>query len=746
MTERQEIDPVTFEVIWNQILDITEDMGIKYMRTSGSPVLVGAYDAATSVNLPSGELVAMGPYITTQAHVMRLLIESTQRMRSKNPGINDGDMWIVNDPYLGATHQPDVATLAPVHHDGKLRAWVGSSGHWLDIGGSEPGGFNMRARTVFDEGLRMSPLRVMRGGDVQNDVVDLVMSNVREPLVELDLRGQMVSNETGRERLIALFDKYGVETVESVMRGGIDHAESRMRARLLELPDGVWREVQYLDHDGHRSHKRAIVCTLTKQGSQLTLDFDGSSAEVAGFANSAYGGLRAAALSGICVTLGYDITWNDGIARCVEIKVPRKTIVSAEYPTPVSMSTISAVIVTLNLVMTAASRLLLCSEKYRDQAMAGWCGTSIGYSIAGVNRDSVFGVCAEASHFGAGCGARTFADGVDTGGIIINTTAKIPSIEETEEQYPVLYITRHQLTDSGGPGKYRGGMSGGVALTPYDAQGELETSFAGVGAEVPNGYGIAGGLPGSTLRLSRYANVGSLRDILLAYAAGAGGDQFSGDKEIIASNVSLLPLRNGTVEYHNWQGAGGYGDPLLREADSVARDVRSGAVSVAAARDIYGVVVEHGLADEAVTQRLREDIRALRLTRATPPGSGLRGSSGDDGAVELPASFSGVSGTSVIGSIDYAETLVFDFDTNEVRCRSCDHILGSATDDFRSRALHESRPASAAGQARGEDYLDPDDSVFLDVYYCVCGIQLEVDVRVEGFPRPGFRLAASTGA
>lgn len=743
MTEKRDIDPVTFEVIWHQILDITEEMGIKYMRTSGSPVLVGAYDAATSINLPNGELVAMGPYITTQAHVMRLLVESTQQMRGDNPGINDGDMWIVNDPYLGATHQPDVATLAPVHHGGELRAWVGSSGHWLDIGGSEPGGFNMRARTVFDEGLRMPPLRVMRDGAVQNDVVDLVMSNVREPLVELDLRGQMVSNETGRERLIALFDKYGAETVESVMRGGIDHAESRMRARLLELPDGVWREVQYLDHDGHDSNKRAIVCTLTKQGSQLTLDFDGSSAEVAGFANSAYGGLRAAALSGICVTLGYDITWNDGIARCVDIKVPQKTIVSAEYPTPVSMSTISAIIVTLNLVMTAASRLLLCSEKYRDQAMAGWCGTSIGYSIAGVSREGVFGVCAEASHFGAGCGARTFADGVDTGGIIINTTAKIPSIEETEQEYPVLYLTRHQLQDSGGPGRYRGGMSGGVALTPYDAQGKLETSFAGVGAEVPNGYGIAGGFPGATLRLSRYTNAGSLQDIIAAHAAGADHDEFPGDKEIIASNVSLLPLHNGTVEYHNWQGAGGYGDPLRRELDSVAHDIRSGAVSVAAARDIYGVVVRDGNPDRAGSEQLREEIKRERLARATEPGHGPTGSS-RGAPVELPASLSNGSGASV-GSIDYADTLVFDFDANEVRCRSCDHVLGDAMDDFRTRALHETRPATAAGHARGEDYLDPENSVYLDIYYCYCGIQLEVDVRVDGFPRPGFRLAATVG-
>jgi N-methylhydantoinase B len=234
-----------------------------------------------------------------------------------------------------------------------------------------------------------------------------------------------------------------------------------------------------------------------------------------------------------------------------------------------------------------------------------------------------------------------------------------------------------------------------------------------------------------------------LQDIIMAHATGVGRDEFPGDKEIIASNVSLLPLHTGTVEYHNWQGAGGYGDPVRRELESVAHDVRSGAVSVAAARDIYGVAVEGGNADRAGSERLREEIKQQRLTRATASGDGQVGSS-PGVPIELPASFFNRSAP-LVGSIDYAETLVFDFDANEVRCRSCEHVLGDATDDFRAGALHETRSASAAGHARGEDYLDPDNGVYLDVYYCYCGIQLEVDVRVDGFPRPGFRLAATAG-
>src|SRR5690606_20523740 len=377
----QPIDPVVFEVVWHRILDTTEEMGIKYMRTSGSPILVGAYDASTGITLPDGQLVAMGPYITTQAHVLGRIVSSVLERRGERPGIRDGDMFICNDPYLGATHQPDVATVAPFYHDGALCAWVGASGHWLDIGGPEPGGFNMNARSVFDEGLRLPPTRIVEEGTIREDIVDLIMAQIREPLAELDLRGQLVANEAGRERLRAIVDEFGPDTLTAVMRQGIDQVEERLRKRLRELPDGVWREVQYLDHDGHERNLRKIVCTARKQGDQLIIDFAGSDPQVEGFANCTYGGLRAAVLSAVCIALGHDMTWNDGVARCVDIRAPRRSIVTAEYPGAVSMSTISAIIVTLNLLLVTLSRMLLASPRHHAEAMASWCGTSLGVSM-----------------------------------------------------------------------------------------------------------------------------------------------------------------------------------------------------------------------------------------------------------------------------------------------------------------------------------------------------------------------------
>ncbi|GAB3040239.1 hydantoinase B/oxoprolinase family protein [Parafrigoribacterium mesophilum] len=723
----RDVDPVQFEVVWHKLLDITEEMGIKYMRTSGSPVLVGAYDASTGITLPDGRLVAMGPYITTQAHVLNLIVESVLRTRSVNPGINPGDMLICNDPYLGATHQPDVATVAPVHHSGELRAWVGSSGHWLDIGGSEPGGFNMNAESVFDEGLRLPPTKIVERGEIREDIVELIMAQIREPLAELDLRGQLVANEVGRTRLLDIADDVGPAVLDTVMRRGIDHVASGMRRRLRSLPDGVWREVQYLDHDGHQRNVRKIVCTVTKRGEQLTLDFTGSDPQVNGFANCAAGGLRAAVLSGVCIALGYDLTWNDGVSECVKIKAPRRTIVTAEYPTPVSMSTISAIIVTLNLTLVVLSRMLLASPKHHEQAMASWCGTSLGVSMVGVNRDGLLTVAPEASHFAAGCGARSYADGVDTGGIIINTTANIPSIEATEDAYPLLYLFRRQLTDSGGAGRFRGGVSGEVAITPYDTSEPLSTSFAGVGSVTPNALGVAGGLPGATVRFLRFEE---------ADALGGNGPRLAGELGDIAGprtagilNSSKIQFDLRTVEYHNWQGGGGFGDPLDRDPAKVSDDVRLGLVSAEQARQTYGVVLGQGVrgavADAVATVTLRDELRHGRLARAHPftEAYPLPVMDRDDSAA--------VASREAVG---YWDIVKVDHASDSMSCVGCGFQLGRVGRDLRAGCVAEEVPAWKAGPVHGSDYVEEGTvAIAVRLFYCPgCGRQLEADLVVPG--------------
>ena len=791
-------------------------MGIKYMRTSGSPVLVGAYDASTGITLPDGELVAMGPYITTQAHVLRLIVGSVIAQRSAQPGIRAGDMFICNDPYLGATHQPDVATVAPVFHDGALRAWVGSSGHWLDIGGPEPGGFNMNAVSVFDEGLRLPPTRLVDAGVLREDLVELIMAQVREPLAELDLRGQVVANQSGTQRLAGLFDAYGPDTVTAVMRAGIDHVERGLRSRLRSLPDGVWREVQYLDHDGHGPAVRQIVCTVTKRGDSLTIDFTGSAAQTAGFANCARGGLRAAVLSAVCIVLGYDLPWNDGVARCVRLVAPPRSVVTAEFPAPVSMSTISAIIVTLNLVFAALSRMLLASPAHHDEVMANWCGTSIGVSIMGRNDRGQYTVAPEASHFAAGCGARSYADGVDTGGIIINTTANIPSIEATEAEYPLLYLFRRQLTDSGGAGRFRGGLSAGVALIPHDAGGPLETSFSGVGAEVPNGFGLAGGLPGAAVRFVRFRAAGVAAQVTGPPAAAQPGPgqpepgqpgpgqpgtgqsgpgqsgpgqsgpgqsgpgqsgpgqsgpgqsgpgqsgpglanpgpegvrpwlpadvaDLPGIAEMTSINTSHGPFPADSVEYHNWQGGGGYGDPLDRDPDRVLADLRDQRVSLACARQLYGVVTTPAGADGSVGVDLAATSRARAAERQRRRSAGLARELLPEPSAEWLDLTRWVGEQPGSGTLRIGTGILLDFDADRAACTACGATLGAARADPRLGCLAELTSTAEAGPVRGQDYGTGQAALIR--YYCPgCGHQLEAGVLYRDLARHHGYLPAA---
>ena len=728
-----QMDPVTFEVILHRILDIAEEMGIKYMATSGSPILVGAYDAATGIALPNGDLVAIGPYITTQANVLPVIIDSVRRKCSVNPGIDAGDMFVCNDPYLGATHVPDVATVAPLFHAGELVGWTGASGHWIDIGGSEPGSFNMNARTIYDEGLRMPPMRIIDGGRVREDLVNLIMNQVRDPLAELDLRGQFVANQAGQDRMRELFAQYGTQTVQQAMREMIDFVERRLRARLRELPDGVWREIEYIDHDGHGRNPMKIVCTVTKRGDQLTVDYTGTDPQAEGFVNCSFSGVRAATLSAMYIMLAYDLPWNHGVARCLDLVAPPGTLVTAIHPAPVSMSTLSTIILSLSVTLACFSKMLAASPRHHQEAMANWCATSMAPGIIGPNDRGAYTFLGESSHFGAGCGARTYRDGVDTGGIIINTTASMPVVETTEAEYPVMYLFRRQIRDSGGPGKFRGGVAAGLALVPYDPGGPMESSMASCGAEVPTAFGLAGGLPGGAVRYVRFENT-SVRELFeRGEPLPTDLDEIDGERLYTFVTRSHAAFPTNSIEYHSWQGGGGFGDPIDRDAALVLHDVVLDLVSQSMASEIYGVVIRDGAIETAETEARRKDIRARRLAVARPASEVL----GKPGPL---ADVPWLDQTSGGGRLRYAESVDFDFDSDTAACAGCGYRLGCARDDFRRGCLIEVAPVTAAGPARGENY--DMGRVSLQLLYCPgCGKQLEAEVVMKGAPERGFRLA-----
>ena len=715
------IDPVTFEVLNHRMMTISEEMGIQYMRCSGSNVLITGNDAAAAIMQADGSLVSVGPYIVTQGNVLPLIVEST--MKSLGPGetIDDGDIFICNDPYLGAIHHPDIATVAPIFWNGKLVAWVGASGHQLDNGGMDPGGFSIKVVDTHQEGLRMPPVKIAQRGVVREDVLRWIRNQVRDPLVALDIKGQIASLNSGRQRVLELFQHWGEETVQAAMEQSIVHSRQKLETRLAELPDGKWREVQYIDHDGHNPEIYKIICTLTKTGSRLKFDFTGSSPNARGLINCTYAGLQAACLTATYINLCWDIPWNRGVRDCMDIISEAGTVNNCAYPAPCAMATISAVIVTIDSVWRGLSQMLLASKKYSKEAMALWSGTSMAPIFAGTSQHGFVFAATEMSHFGGGGGACSERDGVDTPGIVFNTTPNMPNIEDQEAEYPVLYLFRRHLQDSGGPGQFRGGRSGELAYTIYDAPtGQLEGLFAGTGAEMPNAIGIAGGMPGSAISIARVVGTDIQGRIKAGTALPDRLKDVKGNLEWLASKHTRSPIFAGDVWYHSWQGGGGFGDPITRELDRVAMDVARGAVSRRSAEEIYGVVFgADNQADAEATKIKREALRGARRAAAT--GAGKRNLD------HLKWSYTGR------GRTEIGHALVIDTNENSVSCGQCGHRHCAADENLLDHLQLVEAPLSAAGPVRGEVY---DRGRFkLREFICsACGGLADVQVGLDGAP------------
>lgn len=712
------IDPVTFEVLNHRLMTISEEMGIQYMRCSGSNVLITGNDAAAAVMLADGSLVSVGPYIVTQGNVLPLIVEST--MKSLGPGevIEDGDIFICNDPYLGAIHHPDIATVAPVFWKEKLVAWVGASGHQLDNGGMDPGGFSIKAVDTHQEGLRMPPVKIASRGAVREDVLRWIRNQVRDPLVALDIKGQIASLNSGRRRVLELFERWGEDTVQAAMAQTITHSREKLEARLTELPDGQWREVQYIDHDGHNPEIYKIICTMTKKGSRLKFDFTGTSPNARGLINCTYAGLQAACLTATYINLCWDIPWNRGVRDCMDIISELGTVNNCAYPAPCAMATISAVIVTVDSAWRCMSQMLLASKNYKREAMAVWSGTSMAPIFAGTSQHGFQFAATEMSHFGGGGGGCSEHDGVDTAGIVFNTTPNMPNIEDQEAEYPVLYLFRRHLQDSGGPGKFRGGRSGELAYTIYDAPaGHLEGLFAGTGAEMPNAIGIAGGLPGSAISIARVVNTDIKSKIDARTALPDRLKSINGELEWLICKHVRSPINTGDVWYHSWQGGGGYGDPILRDTAFVETDVARGAVSKEVCNTVYGVVLSaDGKADQPATKAKRDQLRTARKSAAKKASiDGLNWSYQGKGRTEI------------------AEALVIDTENKSVSCGQCGHRHCSSDDNLLDHlGLIEVHP-SAAGPVRGEVY---DRGRFkMRQFICTnCGGLADVQINLAGAP------------
>ena len=476
------MDPVTFSIIRHRLFRVVEEAVITLKHVSGSAITNEGHDLMVSLYQADGSLLMGGVgflhHLTSAAEACKAII------RKFEARIGEGDLFLLNDPYTAALHTSDIYLVSPIHHGGNLVAWSACFVHVSDIGAMNPGGFAPEAQDIFTEGFSSPGIKLVERGELRQDVWDTILNMVRSPeMVALDLRSMIACNNVARERMLALIEKYGAQTVDAACEMLIDQSEVRLRERLRELPDGHWQSRQYLEVKGE-IYK--VLLMMTKSGDALTFDFTGSSPQSKYSVNcskwASLGGLFAPLFPLLC----YDIVWNEGVIKPITMIAPEGTIVNCTRPAPVSVATVGAIQSVNNAACSAIGKMLAASDKYADEATAVWHANHFAIFMFGNNQHGRLSIGILTETFAGAGGARTFADGVDIGGEIPNPISRMANVETIEAQFPIRYLFRRKLTDSGGPGQYRGGAGGEMAIVAHDApDGRIHFVISGKGTEFP---------------------------------------------------------------------------------------------------------------------------------------------------------------------------------------------------------------------------------------------------------------------
>jgi len=611
------LDPLTYEVVRHRLTSVTEEMGEALKRMSGSVVVTDCNDFDAAIMDEVGDVVQVGLYNTELAASLDMAANWTLRHRATRPGIGPGDMFLCNDPWVGGgLHQNDVSLFAPLFIGGELFAWTGAVAHQVDLGGVSPGSWSVGAADVFWESTPIPPVKIVEAGEIRDDIEDMYLRRSRVPkLVALDLRAKIGANNVAHDRLRALCEKYGAPTVKAVMRRVLNDAESRLRAKLRELPDGSWSSVAH--QDSARSGDRGIykiVCTLTKSDDKLVFDFTGTDPQVDGLINCTYAGLRGGIMPVLLTTVCGDIPWAPGgLYRCVEIISEPGTINNCTFPSGIGKASVASAWATTNVVTECLAGMLDAHPAHRQRLMSVCCGTWDFALLAGVDQRGSGFVTMLCDSMAGGLGARTHSDGVDTGGLACIPMGRVADVEMNEFSFPMLYLWRREEADSGGPGRYRGGVGASSCFIPYDSPlGGVHLVVSAPGKALPLAGGLSGGLP-----------AGTQHDVLLratTVRADFASGRIPSTLSELGGQTEVLPTHHETdlgatdVYFTHWQGGGGYGDPLLREPEAVAADVIAHKVTRDAANEVYGVpLTADNRVDEAATEARRS---ALRLSRA----------------------------------------------------------------------------------------------------------------------------------
>ena len=579
------LDPITLAVIQNGLQQVCNEMDLAFVRAAFSPVISEALDRSDGIYArEDGALIAQGElglpvFVGTMQFSTRAVIE---RVRANGWTVEPGDVFIVNDPYLGGTHLMDVKFVKPFFYRGRLWSWLANTGHWPDTGGMVPGGFSANATEVEQEGLRLPPVKLYKKGELDQEILSIILSNIRIADQRIgDIKAQAAALATGEKRLAALLDRYGAATVEDAIGELRARALQQMRAKIARIPQGSYEGHAIVDSDGVVDEPLHIRLKVTRTAAgELEFDFAGSSPPCRGPMNS----VLATTLSSVYLAIKHvfpDVPINAGTFEPLRVLDPEGTFLYAKYPRPVSGC---AAEVSQRIAEAVFSALVKAIPGELFAAPAGTSGNLVlGGSDPAKNRAYIMYVIS-----GGGYGGSAAADGISNGCSTIGISKTTP-IEVMEQYYPVLFEEYSLHEGSGGAGEFRGGFGVNYAI-------RLRRGAARASMVMDHGRtGPLGALGGSD---------GGLNTVAIERKAGEyKPPHLSKDQDIELEPGDLIRVST--------PGGGGYGDPLRRDPRKVAGDVASGYYTREQAQALFGVALAaDGSVDAARTDSLRARKRA----------------------------------------------------------------------------------------------------------------------------------------
>src|SRR5262249_14429958 len=546
-----------FELFKNALFSIADEMALTIFRTAYSGVLKDVMDYSTAFCDGAGRTVAQG--LTQPAHLFAFPEALQATLERYGDRMRPGAVYCLNDPYEGGMHRPNALILKPIFHRGERLAFAGTLCHQTDVGGRVPGSNAADSTEIFQEGLRIPPVPMYEAGQPNATLFALIERNVRLPGRVLgDLRAQLAACHVAEAAFLRLVERHGAEAVRAYMEELIEYTDRLTRAALRALPDGTASFEDWIDDDGiDVGRPIPLRVTVTKRGDHLRADWTGSSPQVRGAINSTLSFTKAAVFTCLKAVLPPDIPANAGFYRAIEVVAPPGSIANAVPPAATAARALTGFRM-VDCLFGALAQLL------PDRVPAASEGGNTGVSIGGYHPDRTPFIHVE--FFCGAWGGRPWADGPDGNAHLFGNISLLPA-EVCETESPAEILAVEFIEDSGGPGRFRGGAGLRRIYRFLADEGTLQVRSD---RRAFRPYGLHGGQPGRPSR-----------NVLNPETEG----------RLLPAKLTM-PIRRGDVFCHELPGGGGWGDPLDREPARVARDVRNGFVSAAAARDDYGVVID----------------------------------------------------------------------------------------------------------------------------------------------------------